>query len=77
MKARWQKYKQKRKRGKKIELNTQARASSSAAVDQRSHNRDAKSPKLPAFVDEKYELDSYLLHFERYAENAKWEKHVG
>ena len=34
----------------------------------------AKSPKLPAFIDEKDELDSYLLCFERYAENASWEK---
>ena len=37
-------------------------------------NRDSKSPKLPAFVDEKDELDSYLIRFERYAKNAKWEK---
>ena len=33
-------------------------------------NRDAKSPKLPDFVDEKDELDSYLLPLERYPENA-------
>ena len=39
-----------------------------------SPNRDAKSSKLPAFVDEKDELDSYLLRFERYAEHAKWKK---
>ena len=40
--------------------------------------RDAKSPKLPAFVDEKYELISYLLRFERYAKNAKMgESYVG
>ena len=37
-------------------------------------NKDAKSPKLPSFIDEKDELDSYLLRFERYAENASWEK---
>ena len=37
-------------------------------------DQDAKYPKLPAFVDEKDELDSYLLRFERYAENAKWEQ---
>ena len=29
-----------------------------------------KSPKLPSFIDEKDELDSYLLRFERHAENA-------
>ena len=34
---------------------------------------DAKTPKLPAFIDEKDELDSYLLHFEC----KVGEKHVG
>ena len=38
------------------------------------HNKDAKSPKLPSLIDQKDELDSYLLHFERYAKNASWEK---
>ena len=38
------------------------------------YNKDAKSPKLPFFIDEKDELDSYLLRFERYAENASLEK---
>ena len=33
-----------------------------------------QSPKLPSFIDEKDELDSYLLRFERYAENVSWEK---
>ena len=33
-----------------------------------------KSPKLPFFIDEKDELDSYLLRLKRYAENASWEK---
>ena len=32
------------------------------------------SPKLPSFKDKKDELDSYLLHFERYTKNASWEK---
>ena len=36
--------------------------------------KDAKSPKRPSFIDEKDELDSYLLRFELYAENASWEK---
>ena len=29
---------------------------------------------LPSFIDEKDELDSYLLRFERYAKNGSWEK---
>ena len=29
---------------------------------------------LPSFIDEKEELDSYLIRFDRYAENATWEK---
>ena len=45
-------------------------------VDPPTRNRDAKSPKLPAFIDEKDELGRYLLRFERYAENAKWEKNM-
>ena len=39
-------------------------------------NKDAKSPKLPSCIYEKDELDSYLLCFERYAENASWEKNT-
>ena len=35
-----------------------------------------KSLKLPAFIEEKDELDSYLLRLERYAENASWEKNT-
>ena len=42
---------------KKMELKAQAQASSSPAVDTPPHNRYAKSPKLPAFTDEKGELD--------------------
>ncbi|XP_077870193.1 uncharacterized protein LOC144363232 [Saccoglossus kowalevskii] len=34
----------------------------------------AKSPKLPAFVDGKDELDSYLLRFERFAASNEWDK---
>ena len=30
--------------------------------------------KVPSFIDEKDELDSYLLRFEHYAKNASWEK---
>ena len=52
----------------------QAQATASSATTPPPHNKDAKSPKLPSFIDEKDELDSYLLRFERYAENASWEK---
>ena len=53
---------------------TQVTASASLAATPPPRNKDAKSPKLPSFIDEKDELDSYLLRFERYAENASWEK---
>ena len=60
---------------KKMELQAQqAQANTSAAITPPPHNKDAKSPKLQSFIDEKDELDSYLLRFERYAENASWEK---
>ena len=35
--------------------------------------RKNKFLKLPSFIDGKDELDSYLLRFECYAENASWE----
>ena len=36
--------------------------------------RDAKSLKLPAFMDEKDELDNFLVYFECYAKNAQCKK---
>ena len=57
-----------------MELRAQNQASTSAAAAPPAHNRDAKSQKFPVFTGEKDELDSYLLRFERYAENASWEK---
>ncbi|XP_077863668.1 uncharacterized protein LOC144348042 [Saccoglossus kowalevskii] len=42
--------------------------------DQRNVVSDAQSPKLPAFVNGKDELDSYLLRFERFATNASWHR---
>ena len=58
-----------------LELKAQQnQASASLAVTPPPRNKDAKSPKLPSFIDEKDELDSYLLRFECYAENASWEK---
>ena len=59
---------------REMELKAQDQASASLAATQPPRNKDAKSPKLPSFIDEKDELDSYLLRFERYAENASWEK---
>ena len=55
---------------KEMELQAQAQAAASSATTPTPRNKDAKSPKLPSFIDEKDELDSYLLRFERYAENA-------
>ena len=52
----------------------QAQVTASSATTPPPRNKDAKSPKLPSFIDEKDELDSYLLRFECYAENASWEK---
>ena len=54
----------------------QAQTTTSPAATASPRNNDAKSPKLPAFIDEKDELDSYLLRFEHYAENASWEKSI-
>ena len=62
---------------KEIELQAQqaqAQVTANSATTPPPGNKDAKSPKLPSFIDEKDELDSYLLRFERYAENASWEK---
>ena len=60
---------------KEMELQAQqAQATASSATTPTPRNKDAKSQKLPSFIDEKDELDSYLLRFERYAENASWEK---
>ena len=62
---------------KEMELQAQqaqVTASASLAATPPPRNKDAKFPKLPSFIDEKDELDSYLLRFERYAENASWEK---
>ena len=62
---------------KEMELQAQqaqAQVTASSATTPPPRIKDAKSPKLPSFIDEKDELDSYLLRFERYAENASWEK---
>ena len=61
---------------KERELKAQDLASTCAAPAPPPRNRDAKSPKLPAFIDEKDELDSCLKRFEHYAENACWERNT-
>ena len=62
---------------KELELKAQQdQASTSLAATPPPRNKDAKSPKLPSFIDKKDELDSYLIRFERYAENASWEKNT-
>ena len=58
---------------KRKKLKAQDQASASAAATPLPRNRDAKSPKLPAFIDERDEQDTYLLCFECYA----GEKHMG
>ena len=61
---------------KDLELKAQQnQASASLATTLPPRNKDAKSQKLPSFIDEKDEHDSYLLRFERYryGENASWE----
>ena len=52
---------------KEMELQAQqVQATASSATAPPPHNKDAKSPKLPCFIDGKDELDSYtyLLCFE-------------
>ena len=62
---------------KELELKAQQdQASTSLAAAPPPHNKDVKFPKLPSLIDEKDELDIYLLCFERYAENASWEKNT-
>ena len=62
---------------KELELKAQQdQASISLEATPPPRNKDAKSPKIPSFLDEKDELKSYLLRFKRYAENASWEKNT-
>ena len=48
-------------------------SSSTRSVDER-ENSKFKMPKLPAFVDRKDDLDSWLLRFERFATTSGWPK---
>ena len=55
-------------------LETAARPAGNAEEVMRRSARIARSPKLPAFVDGRDDLDNYLLRFERYATVAGWQK---
>ena len=70
MRSRWQRLKMIKNSPLKS-WNYSPKSSLNAASNPTSPNRDAKFPKLPAFVDEKdeFELESYryLLRFQRYA----------
>ena len=59
---------------KELESKAQDQASTSTTADSSPRNRDAKSLKLPDLIDEKDQLDSYLL-CTCYAEIA-WEKNT-
>ena len=58
---------------KEVELQAHAQVNTDATSNP-PPNSNAKSPKLPAFMDEKDQLDSYLLRFKSYAKNATFEK---
>ena len=63
---------------REMELKEQAQANTSVTADPPPCYRDTKlPPELPILPDEKDELDSHLIHFECYANNASSEKHVG
>ena len=46
---------------KELKLKAQQNQASACLAATSLRNNDAKSPKLPSFIDEKNELDSYLL----------------
>ena len=53
-----------------------AQANTSPAATPTPRNKVAESPKLSSFIDGKDELESYLLCFKSFAENASWEKNT-
>ena len=57
---------------RRLELEAQSRGARNE--NQRSGGVRISSPKIPAFVDGKDSLDSYLLRFERCATIAEWER---
>ena len=65
---------------KEMELQEQARqaqASTSPAATPTPRNKDAKSLNLPSFIDEKDELDSYLLCLNAKLRMLFWRKTHG
>ena len=63
---------------KKLRLELEARRLSQSQngeqLNEGSVENIARTPPLPAFVDEKDNLDEYLLRFERYASMAEWNR---
>ena len=49
---------------KELEWKAQSQANTSVSTDPPPRNRGANSQKLPVFINEKDELDSYLLQSE-------------
>ena len=58
---------------KKVELELARIQEERRSTDQLASRR-AKVPKLPTFIDEKDELDNYLLRFERFATSNNWDR---
>ena len=40
--------------------------------DKKNERNNTKTPKLPSFVEGKYEIDNFILRFERYARANGW-----
>ena len=59
---------------KKLELEA-AGENKTPTVQTDSHSK-AKTPRLPAFIDGKDDLDSYLNRFERFARANKWDEDI-
>ena len=60
-----------RKRAHELEL-ARLRASQGELIGRVDNSGGAKRPRLPAFMDGKDDLDSYLERFERFAKTSKW-----
>ena len=60
--------------GQNIEARAEVQSAASSQAGQENVTAVTKTPGLPAFVDEKDNLDNYLLRFERYATIAGWHR---
>ena len=58
---------------RKLEIEV-AVASHKASKSGEVMSKGSKMPKLPPFVDDKDEIDSYLQRFERFVKNSIWVK---